>query len=88
MGCGVTARVHLLAFLRSQGESQADWEGLLQDLYRRGLEGKHLALIVTDGCLGLAAAIPIVVSRAQHRRCWVQKMRNILQKEGRQITRK
>ena len=23
---------HLLAFLRSQGESQADWEGLLQDL--------------------------------------------------------
>ena len=35
---------HLLAFLRSQGESQADWEGLLQDLYRRGLEGKHLAL--------------------------------------------
>src|SRR5436189_2490440 len=27
---------HLLAFLRSQGESQADWEGLLQDLYRRG----------------------------------------------------
>jgi hypothetical protein len=41
---------HLLAFLRSPGESQADWEGLLQDLYRRGLEGKHLALIVTDGC--------------------------------------
>src|SRR5207245_4773911 len=47
-------RRHLLAFLRSQGESQADWEGLLQDLYRRGLEGKHLALIVTDGCAGLA----------------------------------
>ena len=33
---------HLLAFLRSQGESQADWEGLLQDLYRRGLEGQSL----------------------------------------------
>jgi transposase-like protein len=38
----------LLAFLRSQGESQSDWEGLLQDLYRRGLEGKNLQLIVTD----------------------------------------
>jgi transposase-like protein len=36
-------RRHLLAFLRSQGESQADWEGLLGDLYRRGLEGKHPA---------------------------------------------
>jgi transposase-like protein len=28
---------HLLAFRRSQGESQADWEGPLGDLYRRGL---------------------------------------------------
>ena len=36
---------HLLAFLRCQGESQADWEGLLGDLYRRGLEGKQLRLI-------------------------------------------
>jgi putative transposase len=34
---------HLLAFLRSQGEGQADWEALLQDLYRRGLEGRALA---------------------------------------------
>ena len=39
---------HLLAFLRSQGESQADWEGLLQDLYQRGLEGRSLGLILTD----------------------------------------
>src|SRR5438128_2134784 len=35
---------HLLAFLRSQGESQADWETLLQDLYRRGLEGPSTRL--------------------------------------------
>ncbi len=33
---------HLLAFLRSQGESQSDWESLLQYLYRRALEGKQL----------------------------------------------
>ena len=70
----------LLAFLRSQGESQSDWEGLLQDLYRRGLEGKNLQLIVTDGCPGLAAAIPTVYPRALHQRCWVHKMRNILEK--------
>ncbi|HXG34417.1 MAG TPA: transposase, partial [Bryobacteraceae bacterium] len=30
-------RRQLLAFQRSSGESQAAWEGLLQDLYRRGL---------------------------------------------------
>jgi putative transposase len=71
---------HLLAFLRSQGESQADWEGLLGDLYRRGLEGKQLGLIVTDGCPGLAAAIPTVYPRVRHQRCWVHKMRNILEK--------
>lgn len=71
---------HLLAFLRSQGEGQADWEGLLQDLYRRGLEGRSLGLILTDGCAGLAAAIRTVYPRARHQRCWVHKMRNILEK--------
>ena len=62
VACGVRrdGTRHLLAFLRSQGESQADWEGRLGDLYRRGLEGKQLGLIVTDGCSGLAAAIPMV----------------------------
>ena len=70
----------LLAFVRSQGESQAAWEGLLQDLYRRGLQGQHLQLIVTDGCPGLAAAIPTVYPRVLHQRCWVHKMRNILEK--------
>ncbi len=71
---------HLLAFMRSQGESQADWEGLLGDLYRRGLEGRQLDLIVTDGCAGLAAAIPTVYPRVRHQRCWVHRMRNILEK--------
>jgi len=70
---------HLLAFLRSRGESQADWEGLLEDLYRRGLEGKKLLLVVTDGCPGLAAAIQTVYPRVGHQRCWVHKMRNILE---------
>ena len=70
---------HLLAFLRSRGESQADWEGLLTDLYRRGLQGKKLLLIATDGCPGLAAAIQMVYPRVGHQRCWVHKMRNILE---------
>jgi len=70
----------LLAFLRSRGESQAEWEGLLGDLYRRGLKGEHLAMIVTDGCPGLAAAIQTTYPRALHQRCWVHKMRNILEK--------
>lgn len=69
----------LLAFLRSQGESQSAWEGLLGDLYRRGLHGEKLQLILTDGCAGLAAAIQTVYPRVLHQRCWVHKMRNILE---------
>jgi transposase-like protein len=38
-----------------------------------------LLLIVTDGCAGLAAAIPTVHPRVLHQRCWVHKMRNILE---------
>jgi putative transposase len=70
----------LLGFLRTKGESQAHWEALLNDLYRRGLKGDKLLLVVTDGCPGLAAAIQTVYPRAAHQRCWVHKMRNILEK--------
>lgn len=69
---------HLLGFTRSTGESQAAWEGLLHDLYRRGLDGRHLQLIVTDGCAGLAAALQTVYPRVAHQRCWVHKLRNLL----------
>src|SRR5579875_2614838 len=69
----------LLAFQRSQGESQAAWEGLLNNLYGRGLSGRNLLLIVTDGCPGLAAAMQTVYPQVKHQRCWVHKMRNILE---------
>jgi transposase-like protein len=68
----------LLAFTRSTGESQAAWEGLLHDLYRRGLEGRQLQLTVTDGGAGLAAALQTVYPRVAHQRCWVHKLRNLL----------
>jgi transposase-like protein len=70
----------LLAFLRSAGESQAAWEGFLNHLQGRGLSGKRLLLIVTDGCPGLAAAIQTVYPQVKHQRCWVHKMRNLLEK--------
>jgi len=79
-GVKADGRRELLAFLRSQGESQHDWEGLLRDLYQRGLEGRKLQMIITDGCAGLAAAIRVIYPRVLHQRCWVHKMRNILDK--------
>lgn len=70
----------LLAFTRAKGESQSGWEGLLNDLFQRGLHGQHLQLVITDGCPGLARALETVYPRARHQRCWVHKMRNILEK--------
>ncbi|MGH7181878.1 MAG: transposase [Nitrospiraceae bacterium] len=69
---------HLLEFKRSTGESQVAWEGPLMDLYRRGLEGQQLQLIVTDGCASLAAAQQMVYPRVRHQRYWVHKLRNLL----------
>lgn len=68
----------LLAFVRSQGESQSDWEGLLRDLQQRGISSKKLQMIITDGCPGLAAAIKTLCPRVLHQRCWVHKMRNLV----------
>jgi transposase-like protein len=73
-------RRELLAFTRAKGESQSGWEGLLNDLFQRGLAGQHLQLAITDGCAGLARALETVYPRARHQRCWVHKMRNILEK--------
>lgn len=70
----------LVACRRNPGESQATREGLLEDLYGRGLEGKNLALIVTDGFPGLAVAIELVYPGVLDQRCWVDKMQNILEK--------
>jgi putative transposase len=70
----------LIAFMRAKSESQNGWEGLLNDLKERGLGGRHLQLIVTDGCAGLAAALETVYPRVLHQRCWVHKMRNILER--------
>lgn len=66
------------AFTRSTGESQAAGEGRLQQLYRRGLEGRQLQLIVMDGCPGLATALQTVSPRVAHQRCWVHKLRNLV----------
>ena len=67
----------LLGFVRARGESQAAWEGMLQNLFQRGLKGNQLQLVITDGCSGLAAALQTVYGAVPHQRCWVHNMRNI-----------
>lgn len=62
--------------IAAQGESNEACEGFLNDLFNRGLEGKNLKLIVTDGSKGFANAINLIYPHAKHQRCWVHKLRN------------
>jgi len=77
---GVTAkgRKEILDFRIAHAESQSAWEVFLTDLYRRGLTGEGLEMIVTDGGQGLLAALPFVYPQVPLQRCWVHKTRNVL----------
>lgn len=64
-------------FLLARGESEAAWEGFLNELYERGLEGRKLRLITTDGNAGCEQAVEMVYPRAGRQRCWAHKLRNV-----------
>lgn len=76
-GITVFGRRELLDFRQARGESQASWEALLNDLFHRGLEGKHLKLIGMDGSAGLKAACELIYPHAKIQRCWAHKLRNV-----------
>lgn len=79
---GVTAtgeRV-LLDFQVASSESNLQWEGFLNSLYRRGVDEKKLRLIVTDGGSGLHDALQVVYGSVKRQRCWVHKLRNVMSK--------
>jgi putative transposase len=67
----------ILAYQLAHGESETAWGEFLQDLFLRGLTGRNLQLIVTDGGKGLRAALPLVYPRIPLQLCWAHKMRNI-----------
>ena len=75
-GITVFGKKELLAFRIANAESTPACESFLNDLFRRGLTGENLKMIVTDGSKGFIAAIELVYPRALHQRCWVHKLRN------------
>lgn len=64
-------------FFISNGESEASWEGFVQDLYNRGLTGEGVELIVVDGNRALANALERIYPRIPRQLCWAHKMRNV-----------
>jgi len=76
---GVTQdnKKHILAFKLAKGETEAEVTAFLNDLYRRGLHGKHLKLIASDGAKGIRAAISMVYPYAKWQLCYTHKLRNL-----------
>ena len=70
----------MISFRQGTAESEAQWQAFLDDLYRRGLEGKGLELITTDGCPGLHQALATVYPYVPRQRCWAHKLRNVAAK--------
>jgi transposase-like protein len=59
----------LIDFLLAKAEGEDTWKNLLLDLWKRGLRGEPLKLIVTDGNAGLVKALGYVWPQAAHQRC-------------------
>jgi putative transposase len=76
-GVSLSGERRLLDFRLAESESQASWEAFLSQLYNRGLLGKHLLLIATDGGSGLHAALQTVYPYVPRQRCWAHKLRNL-----------
>jgi transposase-like protein len=77
---GVDRQGHkrLLAIEEGYRESEESWTDLFRDLKRRGV--KWLGLLIGDGIDGLWKAVRAIFPMSHRQRCWVHKMRNVLDK--------
>ena len=78
LGLHADGKKEILDYRLATAESAAQWELFLSDLFRRGLEGKNLEMICSDGGKGLLAALPAVYPNVAVQRCWAHKIRNVL----------
>jgi transposase-like protein len=68
----------LLAIEDGFAESEESWTSVFESLRKRGLE--DLAMLVADGAAGIWSAFGKVYPHAKQQRCWLHKMRNVLDK--------
>jgi len=68
----------IISFRQVNKETKTTWSAFLNDLYRRGLEGKSLQLITVDGQKGLLSALDEIYPFIPVQRCWAHKLRNIV----------
>jgi len=76
VGATADGKKELIAVVDGYRESTESWLGLLRDLKRRGLKAPLVA--VGDGALGFWGAVGEVYPETKHQRCWLHKIRNVL----------
>lgn len=67
----------LISFRIDKSESEISWYLFIDSLFRRGLKGVNLNLVVIDGSPSLMLAVKTVFPFTAVQRCWVHKLRNI-----------
>jgi len=77
LGITFDNKKEIIAFRLAKGETEEEVTALLNDCYRRGLEGKHLKLVSSDGAKGIRAAINMVYPYAKWQLCYTHKLRNL-----------
>jgi len=75
-------------FRVATSEKTIHWQAFLEGLYRRGLKGKHLKMVVTDGAAGLIDAVRTVYGFVPIQVCWVHRQRNLTKHLQRRSNRK
>jgi len=78
LGVTLDNKKEIIAFKLAKGETEEEVTALLNDLYRRGLEGRNLKLIASDGAKGIRAAINMVYPYAKWQLCYVHKLRSLI----------
>jgi len=77
LGIRMDNKKEILGFKLARGETEAEVTAFLNDLYRRGLRGKNLKVIASDGSKGIKAAINMVYPYARWQLCSTHKLRNL-----------
>lgn len=67
----------LIDFRIVKAEGEEPWQDFLWNLWNRGLQGKFLELVVTEGQAGLIRAVGRLWGSVPHQRCWAHKLRNL-----------
>ena len=73
----IDGKRELIDFTVTNAESEKRWWRFLNNLYRKGLVGEALGLVVTDGNAGLENAVDLVWAFVKRQRCWAHKLRNV-----------